>query len=49
MAVIFPFIYCAVGFVMTLLGAWLYNLVAGWTGGIEIDVETSPAPGNLET
>jgi hypothetical protein len=34
----FPFIYLVFGFIFTLLGAWLYNVVAGWIGGIEFTV-----------
>lgn len=30
-----PFIYLIFGFIFTALGAWVYNLVAGWVGGIE--------------
>lgn len=30
-----PFIYLVVGFLFTLFGAWVYNLVAKWVGGIE--------------
>jgi hypothetical protein len=30
-----PFIYLVFGFIFTALGAWVYNLVAGWVGGIE--------------
>ena len=37
--VLFPICYGLLGFVMTLLGAWLYNLIAGMVGGIELDVE----------
>jgi hypothetical protein len=33
-----PIFYGVLGFVMTLIMAALYNLVAGWVGGIEIDV-----------
>ncbi len=42
MLIILPVIYGVVGFVMTLVGAWLYNVVAGWVGGIEIEVQTQP-------
>ncbi len=38
-AVVFmPIFYGCMGFVMTLIGAVLYNAVAGMIGGIEIDV-----------
>jgi hypothetical protein len=31
-------LYACLGFVMSLLTAALYNLVAGWVGGVEVDV-----------
>ena len=34
-----PIFYGVVGFIMTLIGAALYNLVAGWVGGVELDVQ----------
>jgi hypothetical protein len=33
-----PLMYGAIGFVTTLIGAWLYNMLAGAVGGIELDV-----------
>jgi hypothetical protein len=39
--VILPLVYGAFCFVMTLLGAWLYNLVAGFVGGVGIEVQTA--------
>jgi hypothetical protein len=36
-----PFFYGAIGFVFGAIWAWLYNLVAGWVGGIEIDLQGS--------
>jgi hypothetical protein len=30
-----PVLYTLFGFVFTFLGAWLYNGIAGWIGGIE--------------
>lgn len=33
--ILFPFIYLIFGFIFTALGAWVYNLVAKWVGGIE--------------
>ncbi|MFZ3087796.1 MAG: hypothetical protein WA123_07000 [Methylotenera sp.] len=33
--IFFPFIYLIFGFIFTALGAWVYNLVAKWIGGIE--------------
>jgi len=37
--VVLPIFYGVLGFVMTLIGAWLYNIAAGIVGGIEIDVQ----------
>jgi hypothetical protein len=34
-----PFIYAALGFVSGAIGALIYNLVARWVGGIEVEVE----------
>ena len=36
--VVFPLLYGCFGFVFTLIGAWLYNLVAGMVGGIRFEV-----------
>jgi hypothetical protein len=30
-----PFLYAIFGFIFTLIGAWLYNVVAKYLGGIE--------------
>lgn len=37
--VLLPVLYGALGFLVTLLGASLFNLAAGFVGGIEIDVK----------
>jgi len=37
--VIFPILYGAFGFLFTMIAAALYNLVAGWVGGVELDVQ----------
>jgi len=37
--VIFPILYGCIGFVTTLIGAWLYNAVAGLVGGIEMEMQ----------
>lgn len=39
--VLMPFFYGAFSFVAVALGCLFYNLIAGWTGGIEIEVETT--------
>jgi hypothetical protein len=35
---VFPILYGLMGFVITLLAAWLYNFAADFVGGVEIDV-----------
>ena len=37
--VIFPVLYGVLGFLGTLVSAWLYNLLAGALGGVEIEVQ----------
>ena len=37
--VIFPILYGVLGFLGTLLSAWLYNVLAGALGGVEIEVQ----------
>ncbi len=39
MGLFIPVIYGVMGFVVGIIGAAIYNLVAGWIGGIEMDVE----------
>ena len=34
-----PLLYGLIGVVFGALIAWLYNTVAGWTGGLEFDFE----------
>jgi hypothetical protein len=38
-AIIFPIIYAAVGFIGGIIMAFVYNLVAKWTGGVEFTTE----------
>jgi len=37
--IVLPILYGVMGFIFTLLFAWLYNVCAGWIGGIEIELE----------
>jgi len=37
--IVLPICYGALGFVTTLIGAWLYNALAGMVGGIQLDVQ----------
>jgi hypothetical protein len=38
-AVFAPLVYGAMGFIIGALGAVLYNLIARWIGGVEVEVE----------
>jgi hypothetical protein len=37
--VVFPILYGGMGFIATLIGAWLYNVLAGFVGGVEMDLQ----------
>jgi hypothetical protein len=39
MAVILPVFYGVMGFVFGALGAFLYNLMAKWMGGIQLELQ----------
>lgn len=39
MIVAIPVIYIVFGFLFTAMAAWIYNLVAKWTGGVEYVAE----------
>ncbi len=41
---ILPFFYGIIGFIMTAISCVIYNLIAGWTGGIELEFETVEDP-----
>ena len=41
MLIFMPIFYMVFGFVFTLIGAWVYNFVAGWVGGIEFTTSES--------
>jgi hypothetical protein len=34
-----PFIYAVAGFIFTIIGAWVYNFIAKYLGGIEYTSE----------
>lgn len=38
MAILMPILYGGMGFLFGALGAAIYNLIAGWTGGFRIDL-----------
>ncbi len=37
-ALVVPILYGAAGFIFTAIGCALYNLVAGWVGGVEVEL-----------
>jgi len=37
--IILPIFYGCLGFVATLIGAWLYNMAAGIVGGVELETD----------
>ena len=41
-ALIFPVMYAVFGYVFVAIGCLLYNLVAGWVGGIEVELRAEP-------
>ncbi len=42
-AIAMPVLYGAMGLVGAAIGCALYNLVAGWVGGIEVELDQSGA------
>ncbi len=40
---ILPFFYGIIGFIITAISCLIYNLIAGWTGGIELEFDEFPA------
>ena len=38
-----PFLYGIIGVIFGALVAWLYNLVATWTGGLELELDSTSA------
>jgi hypothetical protein len=38
-ALVLPFLYAALGFVGGIVSAFIYNIIAKWIGGIEVEVE----------
>jgi hypothetical protein len=40
MILLLPLLYAAIGFIGGVLGGFIYNLVAKWVGGIEVEFES---------
>ena len=41
MAILLPIFYGAFGFIATAIGCLIYNAIAGWVGGIEVEFEVA--------
>ena len=39
LVIMIPIMYGVMGFIFGVVGAFFYNIVAGWVGGIEVEVE----------
>jgi hypothetical protein len=39
LAILLPVFYAVFGGLFGMLGAWIYNVIASWVGGIEFEVE----------
>lgn len=44
--ILFPVLYLVFGFIFTAIAAWVYNLAAGWVGGVEYTSITVDSPGH---
>ncbi|MEE4251695.1 MAG: hypothetical protein V2I38_13985 [Alcanivoracaceae bacterium] len=44
MLVVMPILYLIMGYIMTIIGAWIYNFVSRFTGGIQFELTDSPDP-----
>jgi len=42
--VLFPLLFAVIGFISGVIMAALYNLVVGWTGGLQFEVDLSSEP-----
>jgi hypothetical protein len=42
-ALLMPVFYAVIGFISGLVGSLVYNLVARWFGGIEIELQPKPS------
>jgi hypothetical protein len=44
-----PILYACAGFVGAAIGCAIYNVVAGWVGGIEVELGETPLRENMLT
>lgn len=42
-----PFFYALIGYIAALVGFWVYNLIAGGVGGIELELIVSQESGAM--
>ncbi|MBV8748544.1 MAG: DUF3566 domain-containing protein [Candidatus Eremiobacteraeota bacterium] len=47
--IIFPIMYAVIGFIAGLIGSLIYNLIANWTGGIEVTLTQVGSPVSTTT
>ena len=45
LALVMPILYAGMGFLLGAFSAFVYNLVAGWIGGIEMELQTTNSGG----
>ena len=38
-----PFIYAVFGYIFAAIGCFIYNVIAGWTGGVALTLEPGEA------
>jgi hypothetical protein len=43
MVLLFPVMYLVIGYVSVVIGCWVYNLLARFTGGIEFEAQSMEA------
>jgi len=43
LAILMPLMYGVMGFIMGAIGALLYNVLAKWVGGFELELDVQPA------
>ena len=42
--IMMPVLYTVMGFIFGVIGAWLYNMLAKWIGGFEVEFEQEAPP-----
>jgi hypothetical protein len=42
-SLLIPIMYGVIGYVMTAIGCWIYNMLSKYTGGIAVDLEGTPS------